>query len=377
MLNKKINFILSVLMLIVSSLFGQKLTLNPGVDTLDLGNRKAVKFISDYMAAAQNGLSIKSYWPLNDKYSKSEKTIDLAQFAITNFSLYKMATNRTILSIENLNGIYAIKTIHNWLSSDTITTCCITDHYVDLSGQHPIFRYPQEIINTKWTVHQLRNVNFIHPVDLTFNKKNAKRLLQSIKMLEKDWNLKPLEINYYYSNSYKDINSLRGIDYMVGQNQKPSGITFAKVGLIFCQGLKEDYFHEFVHAYLDSLPNKDMEEGLAIFYGGALGISLKDHVASARALLKLKSNLKFTFENDNYATTVSGISMNRLIPAVLMAKIYQTHGLSGIKRIMNYPDFKTTIQMEFSGQTPDSFTKFVHQMVDEYVDPVYPLKVHE
>ena len=65
--------------------------------------------------------------------------------------------------------------------------------------------------------------------------------------------------------------------------------------------------------------------------------------------------------------------MHKLIPALIIAKVYQTEGISGVKRIMNYIDFKTAVQKEFSKQSRASFTKFVNQLVEEYVDPGVPI----
>lgn len=341
----------------------QKLVINPGVDTSSTYAKRAIAFYSKYLNAIKKNEDISAFWKEGKEKYQTKYLVDPMAYAVNKqMSIYKMADAQTILSINVKNNIVSIKTIFNWIAKDEITTLGITNHYIDFKSQKLLFLNPSNFQQKKWLVDKVDNIFFHHPEDVIFNKNKAQELCKSVKTIQEHWGVKEIQINYYYSDEAEDIEQLRGFDFKFARNNRPSGIAYQGDNVVYCIGLGENYFHEIIHLYLGFLPNEDLQEGLAIFYGGSIGQSFEQHNEEAKKFLVANPNFKFEENKLNDVELSNGLSMRRYVEALLCNTIYKKSGLIGLKNSMNYPDLKTTLKKEFDVDTIN-LDKFIKALI--------------
>lgn len=175
-------------------------------------------------------------------------------------------------------------------AAGNIMTLAVTNHYVDLNGEDgPKFINPFTRNLATWRNKKVRNITFYYPPQHKFNARKADSLIGQVVKLEGEWNLKPINNRYYLAKNSDELKILKGFDFALpmGNRDKPSGISDDVDNQVFCAGLGENYFHEIVHVYLNRLyPKSPLKEGVAAFYGGSMGHSLKWHLKKVDAYLE-------------------------------------------------------------------------------------------
>ena len=200
-----------------------------------------------------------------------------------------------------------------------------------------------------WQKQKIRNVEFIYHKNHVFDQKKADNLINQIKKLEAEWNLKPIEIEYLFTNTYDEIQLIRGFNYSVGlgNRDKPQGISNDIDNIIYSAGAGENHFHEFVHVYLNKLyPKSPLKEGLAVFYGGSLGKPLDWHIARLKTYLNNHNEIDLNkledfWYMDNFTNPDSTIQ------GMLCNIAFKKDGTNGLKRIMTYESMNEIFEKEF------------------------------
>ncbi|MBC8984744.1 hypothetical protein H9X96_03025 [Pedobacter sp. N36a] len=361
----------SLLVLIVwlgtSFLAKAQLNINPGVDTLNLEVKSALRFYQGYLDEfKKNGLpDFKKYWSLADQ--QQYKIPDQMIYAISSdYPTYKMADKHLILYIKPSKDYVQLKTQFSWLdTAKNITTLCITNHYVkfDDKGQ-PYFINPVALNSKDWKTKVVRNITYHYAPYHTFNQKKADSLQLQIKKLEKEWGLGSIPITYYFAATNEEIGRLRGFDYSIGMGNadKPSGISDHVDNLVYCSGWGENYFHEVVHIYLNhKYPKSPLQEGLAVFYGGSLGQQLSWHLKRLNTYLiqhpEIDLNkLEDFWQMDNFTNPDSAIQ------GMLCRIAFKKGGIAGLKKMMSYESLNEIFQQEF-GLAPDQLNTGLRKII--------------
>lgn len=208
----------------------------------------------------------------------------------------------------------------------------------------------------------MSSIVFCHPEDVAFDIAKARELVKSIAQVQKDWQVEGRKVVYYYANSAQDIDNIRGFDFVMGRNSKPSGIAYEDDNVVYCVGLGENYFHEIVHVYLGFLPNKELQEGLAIFYGGSMGNSLNEQLSEAKLFLHANPSFSFDKGNLNESVMANGVNMSKFYEAIICKEIYNKNGLQGLKRAMNFKTLKDALKAEL-GIEPKDYDSYFKQMI--------------
>lgn len=326
--------------------------LNPGVDTSLQQVKTALHFYEDYLADFKGKKlpDMAKYWPAGEL--KKRSLPDQLIYAIDDSSpLYSGGYSVTILYIRPAEKYVHFKTQFSYADSlKHIMTLAITNSYVAFDGKRrPYFINPLTINTAAWRTTRVRNVAFNYPPGHKLDAKRADSLIKEITKLEKEWDLKPLAIRYYMANSYDDLYRLKGFDFAVGMGNKnkPSGKADDKDNQVFCGGLGENYFHEVVHLYLNRLfPNSPLQEGLAVFYGGSMGMPVKWHLKRVNQYLLAHPKIDLT-DIDNFWYTDTYTNPGSAIQGMLCAMVYQKDGLAGLKRLMSYTSYADIFEQEF------------------------------
>jgi len=365
---KSCKFLVLIIFVTIKSSFGQVGT-NIGVDTLDTKISTAIKFYRGYIDQFTKGSKV--------DYSKYYSAEDCKQFKVPDkmaFSLmgsdpiYKWG-KPTILSIKYENEFIHIKTLFGESdSSKNLTVYYICNHFVKFDkAMKPYFINPMSINLKQWQSKTNRNVTYYFPKYHHFNKVKSDSLISKITQLEKDWDLKPINIRYYFTNTNDEMQIFRGFDYNfgMGNTDKPSGLSDATDNLVFSSGWGENYFHEIVHLYLNKLhPNSPLNEGLAVFYGGSLGHNLDWHLHRINQYLKEHpeidlNNLDKFYYMDNLTNP------NSALKGLLCELTFKKKGIVGLKRIMTYTTLDEILSEEFNVKKLD-WNKFYRSTLQNY-----------
>lgn len=346
-----------------------QLYINPGVDTLGNDVKTAIGFYQKYLNEfTKVGLpDFKQYWSAKDL--SRYKVPDPIIYGISgDYATYKFQYKPTIFYIKPSKDFIHIKTQFSSIdSSKNISTLGITNHYIgfDPTGK-PFFISPVEINAKNWKTTKLRNVTYWYPNDHDFNRKRADSLIRSIINLEKVWELKPIDMTYYFANTFEEIQNLRGFDFSIGlgNRDKPSGISNDTDQIIYCAGNGENYFHEVVHIYLNRhFPKSPLVEGLAVFYGGSLGRDLNWHLKRLNTYLiqhpEIDLNqLEDFWRMDNYTDPGAAIE------AMLCHMAFKKSGLIGLKKILSYRTMDEVFKEEF-GVKKNELNTWLRKNIEE------------
>ncbi len=359
--------ILSIFISITNS-FSQ-VRINIGVDTLDVNVASAIKFYRQYLNELKKGTQV--------DYSKYFSAEDCKQFKVPDkmaFSLmgddpiYKWGSP-TIISIKPENKFIHIKTMFTETDSLKSTTLFfITNHYVTFDNvKNPYFVSPLSIIVKNWQSKTNRNVSYYFPKYHQFNKIKSDSLIKNIIQLEKDWDLEPIQIRYYFTDTNDEMQNFRGFDYNfnMGSADKPSGLSDATDNLVFSSGWGENYFHEVVHLYLNKIhPNSPLNEGLAVFYGGSLGHKLDWHLHRINQYLQEHPEIDLN-DLDKFYYMDNLTNPNSALKGLLCELAFKNKGITGLKKIMSYNSLDEILSEIFKVRKSE-WNKFYRSILQNY-----------
>ncbi len=364
----KYKFLILLVFLTLKSSFGQ-IHINLGVDTLDTDVKSAIKFYSQYVAEFKDTTlpDFSNYFSAED--CKQFNVPDKMIFGLGGDNpIYKIGTP-TIIYIQPKDSIIHIKTHFGYTDSlKNISTLFVTNHYIKFTKENkPFFVTPFSMTLKQWQTASNRNVAYYFPAYNKFNKSKSDSLINNIIQLEKDWDLKPIPIRYYFAETNDEIYNLRGFDYnvMMGNREKPSGMSDGKDNMVYCSGLGENYFHEIVHIYLKGMfPKSPLNEGLAVFYGGSMGKNLDWHLNRLNQYLKEHpeidlNNLDKFYYMDNYTNPRSTIM------ALLCDLAFKKNKIAGLKKIMSYNSMDEILSKEFNIKKGD-WDNFYRTTIQNY-----------
>ncbi len=351
-MNKKFYFLFILSFLSINALYSQ-IYINPGVDTTDSNIKAAIKFYSNYIGEFKGRKlpDFSKYWSAEDckKYSVPDPSV----YGIGgDYPTYSMTTTKTIHYVKPLkNGIINLKMIGGWVDSlKNFEPMYITNHYLEkkADGNFKLIQ-PIQFFKNSWQTKKVESITYYYPKYHSFDKKKANNLIRQIRELQQQWGLSPIAIEYFFADTYDEIQLIRGFDFTmgIGNVDKPMGISNQKDHTVFCAGSGEDYFHEVVHIYLNPLhPKSPLNEGLAAYYGGSLGNPIDWHIARLKAYLNQHQEIDLNklqdfYYMDNYTNPGSAIQ------GLLCKLAYQKDGITGLKRIMSYTSMNEVFEKEF------------------------------
>lgn len=347
----------------------KQLSIQSWVDTSATNVQKAIAFYRSYVEGFDGDTlpQFSAYWRAKDL--EQYKIPDHMIYGISgDHPTYSMCEQRGIIYVKPMGDTIHIKTQFGGNVDGRYQLLCITNHYIGFGENgKPYFISPLDIAASCWQETQIRNVVFHYPAYHVFDKEKAKSLIANIKMLENDWQLQPIEINYFFADTEEEIKQLAGFDYTLdmGNAPKPSGISNEINNTAFCTGLGEDYFHEIVHIYLNRVfPKSPLREGLAHFYGGSMGKPLSYHKNKLIKYLVAHPEIQVNSIDDlpkidDYTNEYSTAQ------AILCADAFAKGGFKGLQQIMQYESIEAILKQEYGIQT---FAAFIDKLKQEYSD---------
>lgn len=343
---------LLITLLFLSTLTAQsQIYLNWGVDTTGTETRKALSFYNSYVAAFKHKKipEMSAYWPATELQQRNVP--DQLMYGINMDPLYSQAYALTILYVKPTDKYVQIKTQYTYTDSlKHVATLCITNHYVAFNNdKKPYFISPLTMNSAIWNKKKVRNITFYYPPYHQFNQAKADSLCNRLIKLEKDWSLSPVQVRYYLADTYDELNMLRGFDYsiLMGNKDKPSGMSDDKDNQVFCGGLGENYFHEVAHLYLNHLyPNSPLNEGLVVSMAGSMGHPVNWHLKRVNEYLEHHPEADLN-KLDDFWYTDPYTNPGGAIQGMICSIVYLKDGVPGLKRLMHYTTLNDVFEKEF------------------------------
>ena len=355
----------------LSHLAQAQISVNNTIDPTDTELNNAIHFLQQYLAEFAPGKQympdFTKYWPAEDcqRYRIPDKMIYAVNSEIPTYMLGRAR----ILYAKPEGSLFHAKVMFSHTDSNgNVLVTSITNHYISkrADGTHT-FTNPMQLQDANWRVTTFGHIEYHYPAYHKFDKAKARQLAGKIAALEKEWQLQPIDIQYYFADTKEEIDHYRGFDFTIsmGNRDKPSGISDGIDNMIWCAGLGEDYFHEVVHLYLNPLyPHAPLIEGLAAFYGGSLGHDLQWHLKRLDTYLHQHpeidlNNIDNFYYMDNYTNPLSTIQ------GLMCLMAYKKDGTTGLKRTMNYHTFSALLKKEY-GIDNKSWNTFLRDKIAEY-----------
>lgn len=344
--------------------YGQKVFINPGVDTTDQQIVQAISVWTNYLNSKPDTLNMQTspFWDETEK--EKYPFVDQLYNSLGDTPPYEIG-KPTILYAKPDSQFVLIKTLFSYSDSLQNTIAwCITNVYVKKENDtYKLYNALSKNIST-WLMKKMGSVTYYYPPTYKFNETKAAKLILSINRLTEEWKLKKIPITYYIGETYEQLEKLRGLDYSAGMgNQtKPSGISDAKNKSVYCGGLGENYFHEVIHIYLNPLnPKSALREGVAVFYAGSMGQSLKWHLKRLSKYLAEHLEINLTNLEDFYYLD-NFTNPNSTIQGLLCYLAYKEGGFEKLKKLLTYETLDAGIENGFGIKKKD-FNHFLREQI--------------
>ncbi|MGB5646884.1 hypothetical protein [Muriicola sp.] len=215
--------------------------------------------------------------------------------------------------------------------------------------------------------HKVGNINYyVHPFH-KFNLDEANKMNEFNVFLAQEFNVEPMEFDYFVANNARDIVDIWGYEYMKKMYipVQTGGVASVQNKLIYAGNNSEYYPHELVHLYTFDLLPKDYHfwigEGIATFYGGSGGYSLDWHIDKLRIFLANNPDIDLS-DLDNLDKEIPNgehkTDFRYVIGGFLMKKIYEKYGVDGFFEALQVEGGNVKEFYKSNG-TNDSFFDFI------------------
>ena len=365
----KLKHILIVIGVLCFSKGNAQLKVNIGVDTTTEKSHMVIDFLNKYYSDFKEDNKVN----YNDYFDESDVKLfnypDKVAFGlIGNTTNYIMGTPY-LLALDIKTDTVKAKVMFASIDSDSnLTTNFIANYYIKINDDKCKFLVTQNIETKHWQKTVIRNVTFHYPPYHKFNRKKAQTLIDSIISLEKNWNLKPIKLDYYFAETNKEIQHIKGFDFnfYMARSEYPSGLSYQKEKSVFCSGYGENYFHEIVHLYLNPIyPNTSLKEGIAVYYGGSLGKSFNEHIIRLNDYIKKHTNLNIA-DSKEFHYMDEQTNPQYTIQALICYLVYKKKGIEGLKKLLEIKSLNEVYQKEFD-VNPNEQNIFLRKQIKQYV----------
>lgn len=237
-----------------------------------------------------------------------------------------------------------------------------------------------EYLKTIFEHRKVGSINyFIHPFH-KFKIEEAEQMNAFNLEMSKEFEVAPLEFDYFVASNARDIARTWGYEYMNRMyNPSGKGGIASWRNMIIYSGNNSSYFpHELVHLYTYHVVPKDphfwVGEGIASFYAGTSTYSFDGHMKKLKAFLAEEPDYDLSDITKLNKTIPNGehkSDLRYVIGGLLMRNIYQKEGVKGLIESLGYgtsdADFFRLLQDKL-GVKKDDLDQYIKSEMKGYSD---------
>lgn len=185
---------------------------------------------------------------------------------------------------------------------------------------------------------QVGLITYHYPRDHAFDKALAAKQSDFIAGFAAHFGVKPDSMHYYFAGSLEDVQRIKGLDYIIGNNgeQYPSGKADPAHKTVYSFGLAEYYPHELIHLVLHKQFRQMhpwFDEGVATCFGMSRGKSLEWHLKRTNTYLAAHPEVDLT--NMLQYRSIDAITDYRyVLGGFLVQYAYEKGGYPLIRRLL-------------------------------------------
>lgn len=246
----------------------QEISVNIGLDTINLERNIIVKLWSNYLKSNPDEINNNPYWLENDKIKY--KSYDLLKSeGFLSPSLYYFQLKNKILSISKEEDYYIIKSA--FYRSETFDIYAITNVVATkVNDKFYLTNYQPKLIKD-WKTKTIGNITYLYFPEYNFDEKKAEQANAYLNKMCSIFELNPKKINYFICRDCEDIFKVKGFDYVLSMgNQKECGFFDAYNNIVYATALAgENHQHEITHFINNYFPNANelLLTGLSAYWG--------------------------------------------------------------------------------------------------------------
>jgi hypothetical protein len=344
------------------------LQIQNGIDTTDTAMKKVIHTWREYLAYGPDSVYNNPYW--NKKEKQKYKIFDFLRSGYLKSSIYKGFKPVLLAVTPKKDGYYQIKTAFTSPYPSQSILCVANLYAKKVHGTYKLFN-ALPITTRNWEKRTVGSITYHFKKGYHFSYKAAKRMNAFADSLQKIFHLKPIHVNYYIGKTITKLMKLDGLEIYMGMGNpfKIQGFTDVANKIIFSGGNGEYYPHEMTHIYLNShfpKANEIFLQGIAVYYGGSMGHSLKWQLKQLSSYLhkhpeiNLGKLFSFTYMNNytNPKATIGGL---------LCKLALEKGGIATLKKLMLYgrsrADFYKAIKDVF-GINKNHLNKYLRHKIE-------------
>lgn len=199
--------------------------------------------------------------------------------------------------------------------------------------------------------HKIGNINYyVHPFH-KFDSQKALKMNAFCEEMGTMFDVKPFEIDYFVSNTSREITEIWGYEYMdrMYRPEQTGGVALISQNLVLAGNNSEYYPHEVVHLFAynaaNNLPYFWINEGIATFFAGSSERSFEWHFNELKEFHKTNPNfdyvnsdtlVDFDLPNGKHKT-----DLRYILGAIIIQEIYKKEGVNGIKEALKIGNSKS------------------------------------
>ncbi|KOY86402.1 hypothetical protein AD998_09820 [bacterium 336/3] len=351
------KYLILGIILISLKVFGQnntssdKLKFFIGEQVINAGDeneKQIIQIWKNYISSGQYGNPDSPYWSFEKTNVPDEY---LWALNLTNIQNNKYQTQCKIIGIFPVeHGYYCLKSAFMHIVEGEIFLDVIPTVYAKkFNGKFLLVNsttYHKEILEH----HKIGNVNFyVHPFH-KFDIVKAKQMSAFCEEMAKKFGTSPFEIDYFVSNTSREITEIWGYEYMdrMYRPEQTGGVALVSQNLVLAGNNSEYYPHEVVHLYAynvaHNLPYFWINEGIATYFAGSSEKTFEWHLKELKEFHKTNPNydyvnidklVDFDIPNGKHMT-----DLRYIIGALIIREIYKKEGMKGIKEALTIGDTK-------------------------------------
>ena len=339
-----------------------------GVDSSSQQVQSAISFMESYIKDFKDDKKVNfAEYYSDESLKKYEKPDKIAYSLIGDNPVYIMGQPTLLSAKENSDTVRLKLQFAECDSLGNISTYFISNHIISTYQAKAKFLVNLDVNTSSWNKTKIRNIRYHYPDYHSFDSLIAYNTIHRIKKLEKEWNLTPKKIDYYFAKTNQEIQKIRGFDFnfYMGGNEVPTGLADLRDNLIFTSGLNEGNFHEIVHIYLNKeYPDSPLKEGIAVYYGGSLGHNLKWHLNKLKAFIKENPKVKIDDPQSFYYLD-SETNPLYAIQGLLCHLAYEKGGIEELKKLMHYKNIDK-IYTDYFRVKEEKVNEFLKEEIKKY-----------
>jgi hypothetical protein len=225
--------------------------------------------------------------------------------------------------------------------------------------------------------HKVGNINYyVHPFH-KFDSNKAKKMSAFCDEMTKLFIVKPFEIDYFVSNTSREITEIWGYEYMdrMYRPEQTGGVALVSQNLVLAGNNSEYYPHEIVHLFAynvaENLPYFWINEGIATFFAGSTEKSFEWHLNELKEFHKTNPNYDYvnidTLTDFDIPNGKHMTDLRYVVGAIIIREIHRKENIDGVKdalRIGGTKEDMFILMKKKLNVDKDQFNDFIRQKIE-------------